>query len=196
MAVFVDVKCGQQIVMLLWYLQKVRYNILVTMYIEWQRWGNLFSDPYNFTCISYRTQIAHQSIEQWAWQWHHCIAFEKINTAMPLGQERNKIQSYGDIYYLMKRTKNNQNVNATVAFNLVSPNRWVTECLLWWSNRSIFRVTGLLCGEFPGHRWIPLTKASDAERSCFLWSAPEPTVGQMTETPVIWDAFALIMTSL
>ena len=31
------------------------------------------------------------------------------------------------------------------------------------SNRNIFRVTGLLCGEFIGQRWIPLTKASDAE---------------------------------
>ena len=30
-----------------------------------------------------------------------------------------------------------------------------------------------LCGEFTGHRWIPLTKASDAEIWCFLWSAPE-----------------------
>ena len=29
------------------------------------------------------------------------------------------------------------------------------------SNRSIFRVTSPLCGEFTGHRWIPLTKASD-----------------------------------
>ena len=28
---------------------------------------------------------------------------------------------------------------------------------------NIFRVTGPLCGEFTGHRWIPLTKASDAE---------------------------------
>ena len=33
------------------------------------------------------------------------------------------------------------------------------------SNRNIFRVTGPLCGEFTGQRWIPLTKASDAE----LW---------------------------
>ena len=33
-------------------------------------------------------------------------------------------------------------------------------------NGNIFRVTGPLCGEFTGHRWIPLTKASDAE----LWS--------------------------
>ena len=41
------------------------------------------------------------------------------------------------------------------------------------SNGNIFRVTGPLCGEFPGHRWIPLTKASDAELWCFLWSASE-----------------------
>ena len=40
------------------------------------------------------------------------------------------------------------------------------------SNGNIFRVTGLLCGEFTGHRWIPLTKAGDAELWCFLWSAP------------------------
>ena len=33
------------------------------------------------------------------------------------------------------------------------------------SNGSIFCITGPLCGEFTGHRWIPLTKASDAE----LW---------------------------
>ena len=37
---------------------------------------------------------------------------------------------------------------------------------------NIFRVTGPLCGEFTGHRWIPLTKASDVELWCFLWSAP------------------------
>ena len=40
-------------------------------------------------------------------------------------------------------------------------------------NGNIFRVTGLSCGDFIGHRWFPLTKASDAEIWCFLWSAPE-----------------------
>ena len=39
-----------------------------------------------------------------------------------------------------------------------------------------FPVTGPLCGEFTGHRWIPLTKASDAELWCFLWFAPEQMV--------------------
>ena len=38
---------------------------------------------------------------------------------------------------------------------------------------NIFRVTGPLCGEFTGDRWIPLTKASDAELWCFLSSVPE-----------------------
>ena len=38
------------------------------------------------------------------------------------------------------------------------------------SNGNLFRVTGPFCGEFTGHRWIPLTKASDAEPWCFLWS--------------------------
>ena len=40
------------------------------------------------------------------------------------------------------------------------------------SNGNIFRVTGPLCGEFTGLRWIPRTKCSDAELWCFLWSAP------------------------
>ena len=39
------------------------------------------------------------------------------------------------------------------------------------SNGNIFRVTGHLCEEFTGHRWIPRAKASDAGLRCFLWSA-------------------------
>ena len=41
------------------------------------------------------------------------------------------------------------------------------------SNGNIFHVTGHLCGEFTGPRWIPPTKTSDAELWCFLWSASE-----------------------
>ena len=61
---------------------------------------------------------------------------------------------------------------------------------------SIFRVTGHLWGESTGHPWIPLTKASDTERWRFLWFAPEQTVEQTIEAPLIWDAITLIMTSL
>ena len=44
------------------------------------------------------------------------------------------------------------------------------------SNGNLFLVTGLLCGEFTGHRGLPLTKASDAKLWCFLRSAPEQTI--------------------
>ena len=50
--------------------------------------------------------------------------------------------------------------------------------------------------EFTGDRWIPLTKASDAELWCFLWSTPEQTIEWTIETPVVLDTIALIMTSL
>ena len=56
------------------------------------------------------------------------------------------------------------------------------------SNGNTFRVTGPLWEESTGHRWIPLTKASNAEFWCFLWSALEQTVEQPIKTPVIWDA--------
>ena len=64
------------------------------------------------------------------------------------------------------------------------------------SNKNIFRVTGPLWGETTGHWWIPLTKSSDSEPWCIRWSAPERTVQQTIETPAIWYAIALIITSL
>ena len=61
---------------------------------------------------------------------------------------------------------------------LVTGPIWVTATLaklimMTSSNGNILRVTGLFCGEFTDDRWIPFTKASDAEFLCFLWSAPE-----------------------
>ena len=64
------------------------------------------------------------------------------------------------------------------------------------SNGSIFRVTCLLWWETTGHRWIPLTKASDAALWCILSSAPEQNVQQTIETPLVWDAhyYVIVMT--
>ena len=63
-----------------------------------------------------------------------------------------------------------------------------TYAMMTSSNRNIFRVTGLLSGEFTGHRRIPLTKASDAELWCFLWAVPEKQLSKISrrrwfETP-------------
>ena len=50
---------------------------------------------------------------------------------------------------------------------------WSLMHMMTWSNGDIFRVTGHLCGEFTGPRWIPHTKASDVELWCFLSSTSE-----------------------
>ena len=68
--------------------------------------------------------------------------------------------------------------------------------LMTSSSENIFRVTGPLWGESTGDWWIPLTKARDTELWSFLWSAPEQTLEQTIERPVIWEAIALIITSL
>ena len=64
--------------------------------------------------------------------------------------------------------------------------------LVWEYDDVIFRVTGLLWVESTGDR----PEASGAELWCYLWSAPEQKAEQTIGTPVIWDAIALIMTSL
>ena len=48
--------------------------------------------------------------------------------------------------------------------------RWcftIVLCMMTSSNGNIFRVTGPLWGESTGHRWIPITKVSDAEFDIF-----------------------------
>ena len=70
--------------------------------------------------------------------------------------------------------------------------------IAWWRHQTekIINVIGPLCGEFTDHRWIPITKASDAVLWCFLWSAPEQTFEQTLNILVIWDAIDLIMRPL
>ena len=58
------------------------------------------------------------------------------------------------------------------------------------------RITGPLWRESTVDRWIPFTKASEAELLCFHWSELEQTVEKTIDTLGIWDAIALIMTSL
>ena len=79
-----------------------------------------------------------------------------------------------------------QQVNMVVADDL-APHRWWMlhdklhtyftihrgAIMMTSSNGNILRVTGPLCGEFTGHRRMPLTKASNAELWCFLSYAPE-----------------------
>ena len=68
--------------------------------------------------------------------------------------------------------------------------------IMTWPNGNIFLVTSLLCGEFNGHCSISLTKASDAELSCFLCSVPYINVWVENREPGNLRRYRLIMTSL
>ena len=76
------------------------------------------------------------------------------------------------------------------------PINLIYTCMMTSLNGTSFALLAPLWGESTGRRWIPLTKASDAELSCFLWSRPEQTVEQTLKTPVIWDAIVLMLTLL
>ena len=68
------------------------------------------------------------------------------------------------------------------------------------SNGNIFRVTGHLCEEFTGLRWIPLTKASDAELWCLFWSVPSngwvntPEAGDLRRYHAHYDVIVMTYT--
>ena len=65
--------------------------------------------------------------------------------------------------------------------------------IIWVSsmNGNIFRVTGLLCEEFIGHWWIPLTKVSDMEAFFDLRLNQ-----QLSKQSRIWWFETLVMASL
>ena len=61
-------------------------------------------------------------------------------------------------------------------FQVVSPS----------SNGNIFRVTDPLCGEFTGRRWIPFTKASDAELWCFFHLRLNKRLSKQSPSRSLW----------
>ena len=64
------------------------------------------------------------------------------------------------------------------------------------SERNSFQVTGPLWGDSTSHRWVPLTKATNAKLGLFPWARSEKTAEQTVDMLVNWDAMALIITSL
>ena len=63
----------------------------------------------------------------------------------------------------------------TVMLKVCSCHYNTISTLTWWRHQmeTFSALMALFCGEFNGHRWIPHTKARDAELWCFLCSAPE-----------------------
>ena len=89
------------------------------------------------------------------------------------------IWSFMEIYYaickIMLRSMLIDHVHYKTRHENISDSLQNTLLMMASSNGNIFDVTGSLCGQFTGRRWIPRKKSSDAELWCFLWSVPEQT---------------------
>ena len=97
------------------------------------------------------------------------ICFTRPQWVNSLHQNKVTIPLNNDVNYSAPRY---QVQNCHISHERFSHCSMFSELMMTSSNENIFRVTGHLCGEFTGQRWIPRTKASDAELWCFLWSVP------------------------
>ena len=80
-------------------------------------------------------------------------------------------------YHLIRPSHAREYLYGYVAtWGISKAHKIIASCMLSSSTGIIFCVTGPLCLEFIGQRWIVLTKASDAEPWCLLWFTPEQTI--------------------
>ena len=86
-----------------------------------------------------------------------CVQYEQMTNMLDIAI----CYKVSDLYNMVQNSVDVSTVHAKCVHMMTS------------SNGDIFLVTGHLCGEFTGHRWVPRTKANDAELWCFLWSALE-----------------------
>ena len=132
---------------------------------------------------------------------HFCRKWISYQSSNRVWKLRSKLGQYLLRVNVLKMSCINSNIPATAMANWQQLHTNMVcistfKYMMTSSNGNIFRVTSLLRGEFIGHRWTSLTKANDAELLYFLWFASGQTIEQTIETPVIWDAIALIMTSM
>ena len=81
-------------------------------------------------------------------------------------------------------------IYSAIATKILAPK---LKIMMTSSNGNLFRVIGHLCGEITGLRWIPISKASDAELWCFLWSVPDKRLSKQswgwwfeTQSGLLW----------
>ena len=84
---------------------------------------------------------------------------------------RTKGQLRGKCFHLMTSSWNGSITLSImcITWKNLRPEVRLSSLMMTSSKRIIFRVTGPLCGEFTGHRWIPLTKPSEAGLWSFLY---------------------------
>ena len=118
-----------------------------------------------------------------------------VTSLIYISKRKSESRSINYIIISMKERRNSRALAIELRYSCTNPSiLW--QHMMTSSNGNTFRISGPLCGEITDYRWIPPTKASDAGLWCCLWCAPKQTAEQAVEMVVIWDALALIVTSL
>ena len=175
---------GQELLSSLWPQMAWHKLVLDPQYTHWAL--RLFH-VYKFVWLSNILLPIILSIMAW---WHHeslrHLMYKRILTGL-LFDHYFVLHEYDAIWAILLY-ENCYLINVSVT-NALKRNSTMTS-----SNGNIFRVTRPFWREPTDAGG--LKKASDAELWCFLWYAPQQTIQQTMETSVIWDAIALIMTSV
>ena len=129
-------------------------------YLSMLSWSDFDTHIYPITCTVYSTN----------WPWSQ-TAKHQVGPCYQVALNKSGHPSWNP--RTLRDLTPNENPAVETTKNRKIQHSVADTALSWWSNGDIFRVTGHLCGEFTGSRWILHTKASDAELWCFLWSAPE-----------------------
>ena len=92
-----------------------------------------------------------------------------------------------------------ENTNSNLTMLCHQQTQWwqqlSTDFTVTSSNRNIYALLARCEGNPPVTVGFP-SQRPGTQSLMFLWSDPEQTVEHIIETPVIWDAISLIMTSL
>ena len=161
----------------MWYTYK---NFISQFYLTISLMMKMFTQWYWSCCFCNSIKGLHDKSDE-----RCCIVLGRyicIGAVMRWPFSDNAQWIYLNRYHNLSQRRESYNIYKCNLFTYAIPNfnsisffreQMISCCvsMMTSSNGNIFRVTGHLCGEFTGPRWIPRTKASDAELSGFLWSA-------------------------
>ena len=139
-----------------------------------RNYSNVMSFLFNFTQIPYGTELLPILVH---WSYVFIISIPQFSNAGPVSPVTSQWSVLTSRSVLTSQSRY-PNINHTCNviskydnYYLLTPQNRVHELdlslgavaiMTTSSNGNIFRVTGPLCGEFDGDRWIPRTKASDS----------------------------------
>ena len=137
-------------------------------------------DSWEHISVKFESEFIHFHSRKYKWKcvqkWRHFVLGRWVKNTTYVSMDSNISLAASRRHYVIRTNVDSIHQHLHTASGqseLVYQPAYKWLMMMTSSNGNIVRVTGHLCGEFTGHRWIPRTKASDAELWCFLWSAPE-----------------------